>query len=55
MVDLDRLRLLGPAAARALLSDGNFGGLYQRPAADLEALWREAVVETRDAIEGPWG
>ena len=55
MVDLDRLRLLGPVEARALLGDGNFGGLYQRPDADLEALWREAVAETRDAIEGPWG
>ena len=54
MVDLERLRLLDPAAARALLGDGNFGGLYERPDGDLESVWREAVDETRAAIEGPW-
>lgn len=55
MVDMDRLRVMGPREARALLGDGNYGGLYQRPDVDLEALWREAVAETREAIEGPWG
>jgi len=55
MVDMDRLRLLAPRETRALLGDGNFGGHYQRPEPDLEALWREAVEETRAAIAGPWG
>ena len=55
MADLDRLRLMGPAQVRAALGDGNYGGLYRRPEAELEALWREAVEETRAAIEGPWG
>jgi len=55
LVDLARLRGLSPKETRALLGDGNFGGLYQRPETDLEGLWREAVEETRAAIEGPWG
>jgi creatinine amidohydrolase len=55
MTDLERLRLLGPTEVRASLGDGNFGGFYRRPDADLETLWREAVEETRAAIEGPWG
>jgi creatinine amidohydrolase len=54
LADLERLRLLGPAEVRAMLGDGNFGGLYQRPDPDLESVWREAVAETRAAIEGPW-
>jgi creatinine amidohydrolase len=54
LADLDRLRLMGPAAVRATLGDGNYGGLYQRPDADLEQVWREAVEETRASIEGPW-
>ena len=54
MVDLDRLRVMDPAAVRSALGDGNFGGLYERPDSDLESVWREAVDETRAAIEGPW-
>jgi creatinine amidohydrolase len=54
LTDLARLRLLGPAEVRAQLGDGNFGGLYQRPDADMLALWEVAVAETRALIEGPW-
>jgi creatinine amidohydrolase len=54
MTDLARLRLLGPFEVRAQLGDGNFGGLYQRPDADMLALWEVAVAETRALIEGPW-
>jgi creatinine amidohydrolase len=53
MTDLARLRLLGPAEVRAQLGDGNFGGLYQRPDADMLSIWQTAVAETRAAIEGP--
>ncbi len=55
MVDFDRLRAGGPEAARALLGDGNFGGLYERPDQEMLAIWATAVEETRAAIEGPWG
>jgi len=54
MTDLDRLRLHDPAGVRAMLGDGNFGGLYRRPDADMQAIWDTAVLETRALIEGPW-
>jgi creatinine amidohydrolase len=54
MTDLDRLRQLGPDAVRAQLGDGNYGGRYQRPDADMQAIWDVAVAETREVIDGPW-
>ena len=54
MVDFDRLRVKAPDAVRALLGDGNFGGLYERPDADMMAIWEVGVAETRAALEGPW-
>ena len=54
MVDFDRMRVMAPPAVRDLLGDGNFGGLYQRPDADMLALWEVAVAETRAVLEGPW-
>ncbi len=54
MVDFDRMRVMGPAAVRALLGDGNFGGSYERPDADMLAIWEVAVAETRALLEGPW-
>jgi creatinine amidohydrolase len=54
MVDFDRMRVMAPPAVRDLLGDGNFGGLYQRPDADMLAIWEVAVAETRAVLEGPW-
>ncbi|MBI3710039.1 MAG: creatininase family protein [Proteobacteria bacterium] len=54
MIDTDRLRAANPAQARAIVGDGNFGGLYQRSDDEMLALWRVAVDETRGVIEGPW-
>jgi creatinine amidohydrolase len=54
MVDLDLMRVQSPAGVRKMLGDGNFGGLYQRPDADMQAIWDVAVDETRALIEGPW-
>ena len=54
MVDFDRLRVLAPDGVRDLLGDGNFGGLYERPDADMLAIWEVGVAETRAALEGPW-
>jgi creatinine amidohydrolase len=53
-VDLTLLKLSSPAAARALLGDGNFGGAWQKPDADMARLWAAGVAETREALEGPW-
>jgi len=39
---------------RRLLGDGNFHGVYQRPDAEMLALWDVAVAETRAVIAGNW-
>ena len=51
MVDLDRLKTLPPFEVRNLLEDGNYGGRSQRPDADMLAIWRVAVEETRETLE----
>ena len=53
-LDLNRLRLLGPQELRAYLGDGNYGGKYGRPDADMHAIWQAAVDETRALLEGGW-
>lgn len=54
MVDLDRLRIMGPGEVRSLLGDGNFGGVYRKPDEVMQGLWDVAVAETRELLEGPW-
>src|SRR5215510_6646880 len=54
MIDVERFRLQDPKRARELLGDGNFGGRYQRSDDEMLALWKVAVDETREVIEGPW-
>jgi creatinine amidohydrolase len=53
-VDTRRTALMGPAALRQAIGDGNFGGPYTADPADVQALWAIAVEETREVIEGPW-
>jgi len=54
MVDWPSLASREPAAIREGLGDGSFGGLYQRPDSEMDALWKVAVEETRDLLEGSW-
>lgn len=54
MIDLAKMRQLDPERVRAMLGDGNFGGLYQRDDAEMQAVWDVGVAETRALIEGPW-
>jgi creatinine amidohydrolase len=54
MIDLARMRLMSPKAVRDYLGDGNFGGYYERPDEDMQAIWDIAVGETRALLEGPW-
>jgi creatinine amidohydrolase len=54
MVDLEKLRRVDPAEKKKLLGDGNFGGYYERPDADMLAIWEVAVAETRGVIDGAW-
>jgi creatinine amidohydrolase len=51
MVDFAKLKVLDPQGARELLGDGNFGGYYEKSDADMDALWRVAVDETRELLE----
>jgi creatinine amidohydrolase len=44
----------GAEAMRARVGDGNFDGLYQRPDADTDALWRTGVEETRALLADDW-
>ena len=53
-VDFDRLRDRNAAGVRALIGDGNYGGVYQKPDADTDRLWEIAVRETRAQLEGDW-
>ncbi len=54
MIDPAHLKQLDPQSVRAYLGDGNFGGLYQRAAEELLALWQVGVEETRAVIEEGW-
>ena len=54
MVDFERMRAMNPAATRALLGDGNFGGYYERPDDEMQRIWDIAIVETRALMQGPW-
>lgn len=54
-VDMTLMKASAPAQVRAMLGDGSFGGLWQRPDEDMLAIWDTGVAETRAALEGPWG
>jgi creatinine amidohydrolase len=54
MMDLARFVQLDPGAKRAMLGDGNYGGLYQRPDEEMLAIWETAVEETRGIIAEGW-
>ncbi len=53
-LDRELMRASPPAAVRALIGDGSFGGAYQRPDEVMQELWDTGVAETREALEGPW-
>lgn len=54
MIDLARMRVMNPAEVRAYLGDGNFGGYYQRPDEEMQAIWDIAVAETRRLMDEAW-
>lgn len=53
-VDLEALRAFSPREVRAALGDGNYAGFYQRPDADVLALWEIGVAETRAQLTDGW-
>jgi creatinine amidohydrolase len=54
VVDYARMQVSNPAEVRELVGDGNYHGLYERPEADMQALWQVAVEETRALLESGW-
>jgi creatinine amidohydrolase len=54
MIDLGHFSQLDPVAKKELLGDGNYGGLYQRSDAEMLAMWRVAVEETRMLMQDGW-
>lgn len=48
-----KARLVG-AEMREVYGDGNYGGYYERPDAEMLALWDVAVAETRILITDGW-
>ena len=54
MIDLARYQRIDPGAKKALIGDGNFGGMYQRPDDEMQRMWDVAVAETRSIIASDW-
>jgi creatinine amidohydrolase len=54
MADVSKMLESSPADVRSALGDGSFGGLYERPDADVLRVWRAGVEEVRDLIESGW-
>ena len=48
-----KARLVG-TEMRAAYGDGNYGGVYERPDAEMPALWDVAITETRTLITDGW-
>ncbi len=54
LIDTALKEVLDPAAFRAAVGDGNYGGVYQRPDEEMMAIWEVAVAEAREAMETGW-
>jgi creatinine amidohydrolase len=54
MIDWPAISLGGPAAVRAALGDGNFGGRYVRSDEDVASIWSVAIDETRALLTSGW-
>ncbi len=51
MAATEKMRSLPPAGVREILGDGNYGGRYQRPDAEMLDIWASGVRETRAQLE----
>lgn len=54
-IDMPLMKAAAPEQVREILGDGSYGGPWQRPDAEMLAIWEIGVAETRAALEGPWG
>jgi creatinine amidohydrolase len=53
-IDFARLARVDAATKREMLGEGNYHGLFQRPDADMQAIWDVAVAETRALLDTDW-
>jgi creatinine amidohydrolase len=51
-IDFATLWGKAPEVVRRMIGDGNYGGVYQKPDAQMLALWQVGVEETREIIAG---
>ncbi|MGB2952879.1 MAG: hypothetical protein WBB74_05745, partial [Gaiellaceae bacterium] len=54
MLDEAAYRVASPEGMRQLISDGSFGGLYQRSDEELLRIWQAGVEEVRELLESAW-
>jgi creatinine amidohydrolase len=54
MSDLEKLQRLDPKSLREYLTDGNYGGFYQRDDQEMAKIWRTGVEETRALLTEAW-
>ena len=52
---LDLQDVTDPLEFRRIAGDGSFGGFYERPDAEMLAIWDAAVDEVRGLLESGWG
>jgi creatinine amidohydrolase len=53
-LDQRAYQVASPEGVRELLGDGVFGGAYQLPDEQVEAVWRVGVEEVRELLESAW-
>jgi creatinine amidohydrolase len=54
MMDEAAYMVAGPEQLRAVIGDGSFGGLYQRPDEEMLRIWQTGVEEVRELLESGW-
>jgi creatinine amidohydrolase len=54
MLPMAFFQQLDPGAKKKLLGDGNYGGVYQRSDAEMQAIWDVAIAETAALMEHGW-
>lgn len=54
MLEIAAFQQVDPGRKKALLGDGNYGGFYQRPDAEMLSIWNIAREETRALIAEGW-
>lgn len=54
LTDVDTIRQLDAKSLRSYLTDGNWGGVYQRSDEEMTKIWQVATDETRALLTSGW-